>query len=241
MNRGLSGSALKLIAIITMFIDHIGAAILARIIIAGDANEQIYQIYLMLRNVGRIAFPIFCFLLVEGFSYTRDRKKYAMRLLAFAFISEIPFDLAFSSRVLEFEYQNVYFTLFIGLLTIWGLDVVRQQIVWSDVKRSIALAAIMFAGMFAAYLLQTDYDAKGVMCIVVLYLFREWRGLQILGGCLAFGWWELAALVAFIPIAFYNGKRGWNMKYGFYVFYPLHLLILYMVCCGLGIAGIPAL
>lgn len=238
--RGLSGSALKCIAIISMLIDHIGAAILARMIIGGNGSDFLYQSYLMLRAIGRTAFPIYCFLLVEGFEHTRDRKKYALRLLTFALISEIPFDLAFSSKVLEFEHQNVFFTLFIGLVTMMVFHEVEQKLEWHPVVRTISLVAIMLCGMGVAYLLRTDYDAKGVMCIMALYAFRKIRGAQILAGCIAFGWWEIDALVAFILIAFYNEKRGWNMKYLFYLFYPLHLLILYFVCVGMGIAGIAA-
>lgn len=238
--RGLSGSALKSIAIITMLIDHVGAAVLARLIIGGSGSEFLYQSYLMLRAIGRISFPIFCFLLVEGFEHTRDRKKYALRLFAFALISEVPFDLAFSSKVLEFEHQNVFFTLFIGLITMMAFHEVEQKVEWNSIVRAVALVGTMLAGMGLAYLLRTDYDAKGVMCIMALYAFRQIRGAQILAGCIAFGWWEIEALVAFIPIAFYNGKRGWNMKYVFYLFYPLHLLILYVVCVRMGIAGIAA-
>lgn len=96
--KGLSGSTLKLIAIITMLIDHIGAAVIARLLIAGQGSEMLYKIYYAMRAVGRVAFPIFCFLLVEGFFYTGSRKKYALRLFGFALLSEIPFDLAFSGK-----------------------------------------------------------------------------------------------------------------------------------------------
>lgn len=238
--RGLSGSALKCIAIITMLIDHIGAAVLARLLIAGNGGQFLYGVYWAMRTVGRIAFPIFCFLLVEGFEHTGDRRKYALRLFAFALISEVPFDLAFSSTVLEFEHQNVFFTLFIGLLTMMAFHTVEEKTEWSPALRGAVLALILFVGMGIAYFMRTDYDAKGVMCIMALYVFRKMRGPQILAGCIAFCWWELAALVAFIPIAFYNGKRGCNMKYVFYVFYPLHLLALYLVCVWMGVAGIPA-
>lgn len=238
--RGLSGSTLKCIALITMFIDHIGAAVLARLLIVGNGSEFLYQTYFAMRTIGRIAFPIFCFLLVEGFEHTKDRKKYALRLLVFALISEIPFDLAFSGKMIDFSYQNVFFTLFIGLVTMMAFHKIEEKAEWNPILRGAMLAAILFAGMGIAYLLRTDYDAKGVMCIMALYVFRKMRGPQILAGCIAFCWWELPALVAFIPIAFYNGKRGWNMKYIFYVFYPLHLLVLYFVCMWLGIAGIAA-
>ena len=127
--KGISGSTLKMIAIVTMVIDHIGAAVLARLLMVNglgeldqtnadaimlwlSANGALYWTYTIMRMIGRVAFPIFCFLLVEGFLHTHDVKKYAMRLGLFALISEIPFDLAFSSKILEFNYQNVFFTLF---------------------------------------------------------------------------------------------------------------------------------
>lgn len=128
--KGLSGSTLKLIAIITMLIDHIGAAVIARLLIAGQGSEMLYKIYYAMRAVGRVAFPIFCFLLVEGFFYTGSRKKYALRLFGFALLSEIPFDLAFSGKILEFGYQNVFFTLLIGLLTIMLFDAVVKKQEW---------------------------------------------------------------------------------------------------------------
>ena len=171
--KGLSGSTLKLIAIITMLIDHIGAAVIARLLIAGQGSEMLYKIYYAMRAVGRVAFPIFCFLLVEGFFYTGSRKKYALRLFGFALLSEIPFDLAFSGKTLEFGYQNVFFTLLIGLLTIMLFDAVVKKQEWHPVLRSALLVIITFGGMGAAYLLHTDYDAKGVLAILVFYMTRQ--------------------------------------------------------------------
>lgn len=236
--HGVSGSTLKLIAVVTMLIDHVAAAVLARLIITGQGTQTLYQIYLGMRDIGRIAFPIYCFLLVEGFEHTRNRKKYALRLFLFALVSEVPFDLAFSGTLLEFGYQNVFFTLLVGLLTIMAFDAVYTKSEWHQAVRVVLLVVIAAGGMCLAYLMQTDYDAMGVMVILVLYLTRKIRGLQILAGCLAFCWWELPAIVAFIPIAFYNGKRGLKIKYLFYAFYPLHLLILYLVCRYMGTAGV---
>ncbi len=238
--KGLSGSALKCIAIITMLIDHVGAAVLARLLLAGAGSEFLYSAYFTTRTIGRMAFPIFCFLLVEGFEHTKNCRRYALRLLLFALLSEVPFDLAFTGSMMEYSHQNVFFTLFIAFVTMLAFREVEEKAAWHPALRGAALAVTLFAGMGLAYLLRTDYAAKGVMCVMALYVFRKIRGAQILAGCLAFGWWEPAALVAFLPIAFYNGKRGWNIKYMFYVFYPLHLLVLYFVCVGMGIAGISA-
>lgn len=240
--NGLSGSTLKLIAVITMLIDHVAAAVIARLLIlGGTGNETLYQIYFIMRDIGRIAFPIYCFLLVEGFEHTRDRKKYALRLGMFSLFSEIPFDLAFSSKILEFQSQNVFFTLFIGVLVMMAVRKIEEQPQWDATVRVVLLAISIIAGMGAAVLLQTDYDALGVLCIMVLYIFRKQKPLQIIAGCLSFVWWEAWATLAFIPIAFYNGRRGWKMKYFFYLFYPVHLLLLYLICAGMGIAGVPAI
>ena len=134
--RGISGSTLKLIAIITMLIDHTAATILDRTLIArglgnlsGDVqatqdflvqNGTLYGIDMARRLIGRLAFPIFCFLLIEGFLHTRNVWKYAIRLGVFALISEIPFDLAFHAKFFYFQYQNVFFTLLIGVLVMIG-------------------------------------------------------------------------------------------------------------------------
>ena len=134
--KGLSGSALKIIAIVTMLIDHIAATVIIRILKFGGYNDGLYQLYRVMRNIGRIAFPIFCFLLVEGFMHTRDREKYALRLGCFAAVSEIPFDLAFNGKVLEVGYQNVFFTLLLGLLTMMAYDAVMNQSRWSVWKRT---------------------------------------------------------------------------------------------------------
>ena len=153
--KGLSGSALKIIAIVTMLIDHIAATVIIRILKFGGYNDGLYQLYRVMRNIGRIAFPIFCFLLVEGFMHTRDREKYALRLGCFAAVSEIPFDLAFNGKVLEVGYQNVFFTLLLGLLTMMAYDAVMNQSRWSVWKRTALSTIAILAGMFAAEFLST--------------------------------------------------------------------------------------
>lgn len=229
IQRGISGSTLKLIAVITMLIDHIGLGVVGRLTMT---RPELYDAYRIMRGIGRIAFPIFVFLLVEGMHNTKDIKKYALRLGVFALISEIPFDLAFHAEILEFTYQNVFFTLFIGLLVIWAMDSITRT-VENKIFRILLMAAVMAAGAGAAELMGTDYGAKGILCIAVIYLFSYDRKLQLAAGCIAF-LWEWQAVFAFIPIAFYNGRRGWKLKYAFYVFYPLHLFLIYLVCVAMG-------
>ena len=121
----MSGTTLKWIAVISMLIDHT-----AEVLINHNAalTDPIWaQIYVLMRGIGRIAFPIYAFLLVEGFLHTRDVKKYLARMLTFAVVSEIPFDLAVFHTPFYWGYQNVFFTLFLGLLALAGENVVHQS------------------------------------------------------------------------------------------------------------------
>lgn len=220
---GLSGSTLKLIAIITMFIDHAGATVVQALMrrpyitSSPETLQMVKQLYRLMRDIGRIAFPIFCFLLVEGFLHTHDVKKYAKRMFLFALISEIPFDFALKPSWFYPNKQNVYFTLLIGLLVLWGINICYG--------RSILQILVMAAGLLAAALLKTDYGYRGVFLIEVLYILRFSRAYQCLGGAAAISW-EMPAPWAFVPVFFYNGKRGISMKYFFYWFYPVHLVLL---------------
>lgn len=207
---GISGSTLKIIAILTMLIDHIGAVLLPQ--------------YLFLRIIGRIAFPIFCFLLVEGFLHTHNIRNYALRLGLFALISEIPFDLAFYHAPFYWLHQNVFFTLFIGLLVLIGLDHFK--------KSGLIQFLIFILGLGAAKLLCVDYSFFGIAMIVLIYLYSIHHNLLILILGIIFlnasaGSLQIFGALAVIPIALYNGKRGLSLKYIFYIFYPAHLLILY--------------
>jgi hypothetical protein len=246
--KGISGSALKMLAVVTMLVDHIAAAVLVRIMYAGG-DFSLYEIYFAMRQIGRIAFPIYCFMLVEGMEHTKNKWKYAGRLGALALLSEIPFDLAFSSKVLEFGYQNVFFTLVIGLLTVMAVSEIEKRS-WlagnAVADRSLRTAAVVLvsaAGMGLAAFLRTDYGWCGIACILVLYFLRGRRWLELAAGYLAFvvllG--EVAALPAFLALALYRGRKGFSCKAFFYGFYPVHLLLLYLVCVLLGVAAYPAI
>lgn len=222
---GLSGSTLKLIAIVTMFIDHLG-------VVAFETQISNYMVpYYIMRLIGRLAFPIFCFLLVEGFFHTRDVKKYALRLLVFAFISEIPFDLAFNRQLFYWRHQNVFFTLFIGLLVIALLDHTKH--VFHGFLQFVVEIIVLVAGILLGQFLYTDYGAVGVLAIVFLYMFRQYKSNALAMGISviwlsAMNIIESPALIDILLVKFYNGKRGLNLKYVFYAFYPAHLLLLYL-------------
>ena len=225
--RILSGSTLKLIAMISMLIDHLAAFVFTK---SGFMNEPLLPavskgitIYKICRVIGRFAFPIFCFLITEGFIHTHDRKKYGINLLGFALISEIPWNLIHSGK-LVYTSQNVFFTLFLGFAAIWSYETFKE-----DMPKLGAALLLLF---IASVLLRSDYGSKGMAFILILYIMREQKILQaFIGSCVLSS--PVFIMAAFVPINMYNGERGFikgkAAKYAFYAFYPLHLLVLYLI------------
>lgn len=158
----MSTFALKLIAIVTMTIDHVGSVFF----------QNHPWLYLICKIIGRLAFPIFAFLIVEGFFHTSNIKKYLTRLGVFALISEIPFDLAFYDTYMYLGHQNIFFTLFLGLLTIYLISMVEAKYQKNMLIVNLANAGITIAFSFVASFLQTDYKFMGILLIVAFYLFR---------------------------------------------------------------------
>ena len=223
----LSGSALKLLACILMLIDHTGVLILAnwkpalRVLFTIGSTEITW--YRIVRDIGRSAFPIFCFLLIEGFLHTRNRRKYGQNLLLFALISEIPWNFVFSNTW-HHPTQNVFFTLFLGYLGLCALEALWE-------KPVLQLSCIV--GLFGfSYIFHADYGWHGFLLIMIMYLFRTRRILQALVSTLWMNYeWKMC--FSFISINMYNGKRGFIQgkaaKYFFYLFYPLHITILVII------------
>ena len=220
----LSGTALKRIACLSMLIDHIGAALLENGLFRQNAVWQGgVRLDFVMRMAGRLAFPIYCFLLVEGFVHTHDFRKYALRMLGFALLSEFPFDWAFFSGV-YWRHQNVYFTLLLGLLAMKALDTFRTGEGGPDIRGILCAAACTGA----AALLCCDYDVMGLAHILALYLTREDRTAQCIAGAV-FTLFEPVAPLAFGLVWFYNGERGSSSRaeqWAFYWFYPVHLFLL---------------
>jgi len=239
---GLTGSHLKWIAILTMLIDHTGVALLelallpfaGNAVLGGNSFDFVVADYHfwyyfdgILRAIGRLAFPLFCFLLVEGFLHTRNVQKYALRLSLFALISELPFDLALFNCFINFYDQNVFFTLLIGLLTLWALRYFEETLPPHLIllRYIVPLTGIMFAEF-----LQTDYAGFGIFLIFLLYELRNNRKAQCIAGAVVTLFNSHTAWISFLFIWFYNGERGKQLpKYFFYGFYPAHLLILYFL------------
>lgn len=225
---GISGSTLKIIAIIAMTIDHTAWFITDDIFGSGSVMSVI------MHAIGRITFPVMVFLLVEGFCNTRNLKKYILRMAAFALISEIPFDLCVSGKVFAargsfaFSYlNNVFFTLTLSLIAMWVLQYcfIKSKPLILGVLAAAALA-------FAAQLIGCDYSLFGVICACIMYLLRTNRIKEYTVGTLVLcckSVRELPAFLALPLIAGYNGRRGLNMKYFFYIYYPVHLLIIWLI------------
>ena len=231
--KKINASTIKMIAVITMLIDHLGATLVWEYMLTlqGDARMQWYTVYRAMRMIGRLSFPIYCFFIVEGLEHTRSVQKYITRLLIFALISEIPFDYAFQGK-LTLGYQNVFFTLAIGLICIWGVREVEERVT-DNVKQIICKILVIAAGFFLANMLNTDYGGFGVLMIAILYLFQKNRLFQCILGAVSFAW-EVTAPISFLLLYFYNGEKGRNInKYFFYAFYPVHLgaLALIKVIC----------
>lgn len=221
---GLSQEALKGIACITMLIDHIGAVFLPGF---------------TLRIIGRISFPIYCFLLAEGVHHTRNPGRYGARLCLSMVISELAFDLAFFGGPTGL-YQSVMVTLLLGFLALQTAKRFRNPVLK-------ILTVIPFA--LLAELLRTDYGAYGVVLIALFGLSREMplrRPVQFLGMALLFlqmpsmriplGSFylpiQMFALLAMVPICLYSGRKATGSRisqWGFYLFYPVHLTVLYWI------------
>ena len=233
----MTSMALRSLALVTMLVDHLGYALGP--VLLGDTA------YLGMRLVGRLAMPIFCFLIAEGFFHTKSVGRYAGRLLLFGLVSEIPYDLFCTNggSYFDFTQQNVYFTLLLGLTAIWLFDFFAGRNL-----KPLSLLAV-FACAAAAQLALTDYGMFGVALVFVCYCFRDNRNVRcvaIVVTCLLMGasrfldplngsTWPIViacAAVAAIPIYLYNGqpgRRGKGAQLAFYAFYPLHLLLITLI------------
>lgn len=266
--RFINSDTLKCIAILTMLIDHIAAGLLLYFIRNGnylpglDFNQSA-SVYHWMRHIGRQAFPIYCFLIVEGLAHTRSVVKYLVNLGIFGLLSEPFFDLALKVKISPFSTDifgvmyaneanlinncNVYFTLMIGLFVIWVMKYVEDNLFSDDPSSPFGISAdhplyiILYgapavAGAVAAQLLGSDYRWWGIVLIAVFFAFRRIRSLACFAGYIFFMNMgsEVWALPAFILIFAYSGKRGSlskKFKYVFYAFYPLHLLLIYLLRC----------
>lgn len=223
----LSTNLLKIIAITAMVVDH------ASVIFIGGQPT-------IWRDIGRIAFPIFAFLIAQGAIHTKNRLKYLLRLVAFSVISEVPYDIAFKGTYFETTSQNVYFTLALGLISVYLLDFLR-----SHKLGILGFVTTAICGL-GAYYLHSDYGFSGVVVITLMFVFAsaspsvKYVGYAIsafmttiyYAPVLYIGFIEaqLPAVFSALPIALYSGRPGKKTnKYIFYAFYPVHILILWLI------------
>ncbi len=232
----MSTFSLKILACITMLIDHITAAFVPVSSVIGGGSDLSF--YMIGRLIGRIAFPIYCFLLVEGFYYTSSRRKYILRMFLFALISEIPFDMAFNGFPKErfqdyMSYQNVMFTLFLGLVLMYFYEDIKMRYLAQPVIFNTLGVLLILGTSMTSVLLKSDYQYTGILFVLVFYLFRgkkAWIAAGLAAVIVLFSnRFEIFALAALVPIFLYNKEPGRKVKYLFYAFYPVHLLILGMI------------
>ena len=235
----ISAAALHIIAMMLMLMDHLWATLL-------PAKEW-------LTCAGRVAFPIFAFMVVEGYFHTRNFKKYMLRMLLFAVLSEVPFDLMYGGTWFYPVHQNVLWTFLLGLSGIHLMEQVRKKgKIWADLLVSVI---VVTAGLILGTLCMVDYYGIGVVTVFVFYFFHGrkwwcflgqlialyWLNVELLGGLMypvqLLGMeFELCqqglALLALIPIWLYRGRQGYHSKpfqYICYAFYPVHMLLLVVV------------
>jgi len=218
---------LKIIGLLTMLCDHAGDAFIGE--------------FSFLNLIGRIAFPIFAFQVVQGYMYTSNVKKYMLRLFLFACISQIPFML-FLSIFSNSYYLNIFFTLLLGIIGLYGYDKIKNKYL------SFCLAIFI---LIASHFIQVDYGSYGVAVIFLFYIFNTKFINKKIFMCFTFvlitilkylpniiNYPSIAityilcilfTCISLVPICFYNGKQGPKIKYLFYAFYPIHLFILWLL------------
>jgi len=236
-NRFLTASSLRLCAVLLMLCDHLWASV-----IPGNS---------WMNYVGRMAFPIFAFQIAEGYLHTSNFKRYAKRLLLFALLSEIPFNLLYISSPIFPFHQNVLFTLLFGLCAVRETDRIKTA---NTLQKRFRHTMFLLLILLLSVLFFPDYGIRGVLTVVAFYLLRDipcawilqiaamallniagFEGMQIpftlFGISMEFPVQGFAVL-ALLPIWCYNGKKGISNKvvqYGFYAFYPLHMLLLHLI------------
>lgn len=220
----MSNFTLKCVALTCMTLDHVGAVLLS-----GNLS-------IIFRGIGRIAFPLYCFLLVEGFKHTKSKKLYLLRMSIMAVVSEPIYDWTFYRQIPYWGNQNIFFTLCCGLSFLIIADITSQLKKYFRFPCLYCIFLFLEATFIAgiSYFIQADYHIFGIAIISSFYLFREKPKLKsltflicILGLTIAnTRIIQLCSILALVPIYLYNGKRGVHLKYFFYVYYPLHLLTL---------------
>ena len=229
----LSGAELKLIAIISMLADHVNKALIYPYL---ESNHGFLAfISDVFDIIGRIAFPLFCFMLVEGYFKTRNRKKYLLNLLLFGVISEMPFDMFTTASFFNMNWNNVMFTLALVLVTVWIIDTLKEKMQKRPKALWYLVSILIVLGMcIVSMSLSLDYEHHAILIGYFFYLFHDMPVFAIPFGYASM-FKEPWALLGFGLTLTYNGERGKQHKMLYYWFYPVHLLILGLLRLYLGI------
>jgi len=227
----MTAFSLRVIALVCMFCDHLGRIVLP---------DQVWLTFL-----GRMAFPIFAFQIADGYQHTRSKIKYALRLLLFAVLAEIPFDLMAYGAPFYWGHQNVIWTLLLGFVCICLAENLTTNLKYAAARSLIYFGLSLFF-FIAGTMLYADYIGLGVLQVFIFYLCRDLRSIPIaLVGTILLNYIgsgepylslagaqipsQLLAVLSLIPIYLYNGKQGYRSKgwtWFCYAFYPAHLLVL---------------
>mgnify|MGYP001851571978 FL=1 len=248
--KKISGSTIKIIAIITMLVGIAASAVLDRMLMKNGLadvanNTEAYQAFMesngtlfiadfVMQLIGGLALPLFCFLLTEGFMHTSSLKKYAIGLAVVAVVSEVPFDLVYSGSIWNPYRQNPVFSLLIGLGILVLMEKAEVSLAQSSPwKLSSSKLLIAVAACVISVVLNVDSGIFAALMILVLYMFRN---RQVFGMALAcfltsmtsqiFGF---ITFLDILPVLFYNGERGIRKKYIFYAVYPAALILFYLI------------
>ena len=222
--RILDGTMLKIIAMVSMVFDHVG--------------DMFFPDTDWMRMVGRIAMPIFAFCITEGYIHTRNKNKYLMRMGVFALISEVPFDLAFDGKV-GLSHQNIMLSFFLAIIALMLFDLIRGSKDEIKGRNSVLLTILGVLAVIAmavlAFLVKADYTMFAVASVFLFYAFKDTNhfvrpipGVAFLALTRTVGYYCTTGL-SIIPLLLYNGKKGKGLKWLFYIFYPGHLLLLYVL------------
>lgn len=207
-----------------MLVDHSAVVLLKAWLQSGyipaEYREYVVIAYKTMRIIGRISLPIFAFCIAEGFFYTKSKLGYFRRIFLFACLSEIPYDLAICGKIVKLNNQNVLFTFSLAIIMLMIFDKLEQM----DNLRYFLMVVFAVVG----YFLHSDYGVVGILFVGIFYLFREDRMHRYLfsGACMLLDPGQLLSLPF---MASYSGEKGRNHKKLFYLFYPLHLMMLWCI------------
>lgn len=235
-----TATSLKIIAMLIMVIDHVAAILLHDLVFAnysiGYRDNFMIDMVLVMRTIGRLSFPIFAFLIVESYTYTRSRPRFILRLGIFAIITEPMFNYAQNSTWLYPQYQSNMVTWTLAIIAIYLYDLILQRFENTSINKILSyLTAILPVISIAVFnhFIGSDYGYEGILVCFGIYILRNNRVVAMMLASMILiasnGSIQFMSLLAIIPILMYNDTRGKGLKYFFYLFYPLHLLIIRVI------------